>query len=574
MEMKLIKPFNKRILVIDDNQDILETYKDILSPTSESIDQLRSLAGKSGEPQRESFDLVLASQGQEGFECVKKALEEDKPFAAAFIDMRIPPGWDGLETAQKIRELDNRIYIIIVTGYADFVVDEVREAVKHNLLFVRKPFTEEEIYQLARNFCQSWQRDYELEEYRNKLEKMVADRTVKLEREITVRKQAGVELIKAKEEAEKSNSVKTLFLANMSHEIRTPLNAVLGFTDLLETSTRHLISEEEKGFFKTIKNSGNRLMQTVHKILDISQLESGTYPLDMKQHDLSQLVKDSVDECRLLAAEKNLKLEFKSPLDSAFINADQNGISQAVNNIIDNAIKYSEQGKITVLLKQGSENYIVIIQDTGIGISKKYTDNLYEVFSQESEGYTKKYQGIGLGMAIAKRHLDLNKVGIDMKSVKGAGTTFTLTFKAVKKWVAEIPVDIEEIKEESTSDLIEKPQVLLVEDGPNSQMLTKFFLKGKYDTCFADSVAGAKRQLKNNSIDLILLDFSLVGGEDGLDLVRWMRKTKQWKNLPTIALTAHAFATDRENCLAAGCHDYLTKPIKRAVLLKKIAEFV
>ncbi len=695
MEMEQNNQFNKRILVIDDNQDILEAYEDILSPTLESIGPLSSQEGTTDGPLRESFDLVLASQGQEGFEYVKKALEENELFAVAFIDMRMPPGWDGLETAQKIRKLDSRIYIIIVTGYTDYAADELHDAVKHNLLFVRKPFTEKEIYQLARNFCQSWQRDYELWEYRNKLEKMVMERTVKLEREIKIRKKAeekikaaqeyaryliessldmvisvdkkrrivefnqaaektfgyskvevlgkhinilyadpavgleahkttqqsgqfygevlnkrkngetftsflsssilrdenneflgvmGVsrditESIKARtelevalEKAQEGARVKSIFMANMSHEIRTPLNSILGFTELLETSVIHLVGEQEKEFFGVISLSGNRLMDTVHEILDISQIEAGSYDLKIEQYDLVKLVKGLVLEFQTIADKKGLKLEVACEIENAFIKVDKNSVLQAISNIIDNATKYTEQGKITVSLEQKAKQYVLSIQDTGIGISKGYMKKLYEAFSQESEGYTKDYQGIGLGMAITKRFLDMNQVGIDVKSTKGVGTTFMLTFNSVKNGIPKKQVEKEDVKLKTIADPVEKQQVLLVEDDASSQKLTEFFLKKKFDIYFAVSVMEAKQQLKKYTIDLILLDLSLIGNEDGLDLVRWMRKTNTWKKTPVIATTAHAFTKDRDNCTAAGCNDYISKPIKREKLLEKMKQ--
>lgn len=576
MEMKQSKPFNKRILIIDDNQDILETYKDILSPTLESIDQLRSSAGKTDEPLRESFDLILASQGQEGFECVKKALEKDKPFAATFIDMRMPPGWDGLETAQKIRELDNRIYINIVTGYTDYAVDDIYEAVRHNLLFVRKPFTEEEIYQLARNLCQSWQRDYELEEYQNKLEKMVADRTVKFEREITVRKQVEVELIKAKEEAEKSNSVKSLFLLNMSHEIRIPLNLILGFTDIIKDSVDHLLGEEEKGFFDILKSSGERLYRTIHGILDISQIEAGTLKFNLKRLRLHDLVEKIIKELLPEAQSKGLELTYISKVINSTIIADEQSLVSAVSNLVDNAIKYTVQGKIEVSLNKNDKELILTINDTGIGMAEDYLDQMFNSFSQESTGHTRKYQGLGLGLAIAKRYLEVNNVGIEVQSVKGIGTTFTLTFKTIAKLLPQENTEIEDKLATEVEKIISKrkPIVLVVEDDPNSQMLMEYYLKKGYKTYFAVSVSEAKQQLKKHPFDLILQDLSLVGDEDGLDLTRYLRKTKNWKNIPIIALTAHAFTEDRDNCIAAGCNDYLTKPIKREELLKKISEFV
>ncbi|MCH7763956.1 MAG: PAS domain S-box protein [Candidatus Marinimicrobia bacterium] len=392
-------------------------------------------------------------------------------------------------------------------------------------------------------------------------------------RDITERIKARKELEVALEKAQEGERVKSIFMANMSHEIRTPLNAILGFTDLLEDRTSHLVSKEEKGFFDIIKHSGNRLMETVHEILDISQIEAGTYDLKIEQLDLVKLVKNLVSEFQTMADKKGLKMKYKSALNSAFIKADQNGVSQAISHIIDNSIKYTKKGEIAVSLAQKADQYILSIQDTGIGISKEYMKNLFDAFTQESEGYTKKYQGIGLGMAIAKHHLDINQVDIDVESTKDVGTTFTLTFKPVKKRILKKQVEKGEAKIQPIAEPVEKKQVLLVEDEPNSQRLIEFFLKGQYDLCFAVSVNEAKRQLKKCPVDLILLDLSLVGNEDGLDLVRWMRKTKPWQKTPVIATTAHAFTKDRDNCMTAGCNDYISKPIKRELLLEKISQY-
>ncbi len=245
---------------------------------------------------------------------------------------------------------------------------------------------------------------------------------------ITDRKEAEEEREIALQEAQNANKVKDLFLANMSHEIRTPLNTILGFSDLIHESTRDVIGEEESKFFNVITSSGERLMQTVHEILDISQIDSGTYSMKIENYNLVPVVQELVDGMQIMAKEKQLKLEFHSTRKHTPIRADRDGISQSITNIIDNAIKYTERGQVTVELRQKYKGAILTIQDTGIGMSKEYLYKLYEAFTQESEGYTKEYQGIGLGMAIAKRHLDLNLVDIAVDSTKGIGTTFTLTF--------------------------------------------------------------------------------------------------------------------------------------------------
>lgn len=238
-------------------------------------------------------------------------------------------------------------------------------------------------------------------------------------------------------EARRANKVKNLFLANMSHEIRTPLNTILGFTNLVEEMTRDFVDEEGKKFFTIINSSGARLIHTVHEILDISQIEAGTYIMNIEEFNLVTVVQTLVQGMEMRAKEKKLSLSFHFTRKEMFIRADQNGISQSINNIIDNAIKYTEKGEINLILKRKSKRPVLTIKDTGIGMSRKYLNRLFDTFTQESEGYTKKFQGIGLGMSIVKRHLDLNHVDITVNSTKGKGTTITLIFPSPETGTAE-----------------------------------------------------------------------------------------------------------------------------------------
>jgi len=254
-------------------------------------------------------------------------------------------------------------------------------------------------------------------------------RSVGTVQDITERVQSRKKIEEALEKAKQGERVKTLFMANMSHEVRTPLNGILGFLELIEAQTRHLLDEEQQGFFDLIRNNGNRLMRTVSEILDISQIEAGTYKARKENVNLVPLVSMVVREYRIHAKQKNLKLEYISDLEIAPVRADEYGLCQAISNLLDNAIKYTEKGRVTLSLMKKAKRFILTIQDTGIGMSSEYMNRMFEAFSQESEGYTKKYQGIGLGMAIAKRHLDMNNVDLTVESTKGAGTVFTLTFQ-------------------------------------------------------------------------------------------------------------------------------------------------
>jgi len=389
--------------------------------------------------------------------------------------------------------------------------------------------------------------------------------------DVTAQIQAQKDIEKALAKARQQERVKSLFLANMSHEIRTPLNAILGFTELVEDCTKDLLKGEEKSFFDTIRHSGKRLMHTVHEILDLSQIEAGVVEYNPKILDLSELVETIFHEFSPEAATKELVFTYENTATNVIISADEASLVTAISNLIDNAIKYTDEGQVRIFLKEEEENPVLLIEDTGIGMTHDYIRQMYDAFSQESMGYTKRYQGLGLGLAITKRCLDMNGVEINAKSRKGIGTAFTLVFKASNK---ELSQTFEHVLKQPTTKQQRITRILIVEDDPNSQRLMKFYLKGNYKTYFANSVRRAKEQVIKQKIDLILLDLSLKGNEDGIDLVHYLRKQKKWESLPIIAVTAHALVTDRESCLLAGCNDYLSKPIRKADLLDRISQLL
>jgi len=412
--------------------------------------------------------------------------------------------------------------------------------------------------------------------------RIIKRRSEKLERintflklEIQERKKAEQERERALLKAQQSEKVKTLFLANMSHEIRTPLNNILGYVDLLEKNIYDQISEDEKTFFDSIRRGGDRLMKTVHAVLDISQIEAGTYTLDPTSFDLIELLKKLLFDFAPQAKVKRISLKFKSEVKEATVDVDKYCLTQAIVNIIENALKYTSQGSIRIIVKRKNASYQIVISDTGIGMSHSYQKKLFEPFSQESTGYTRKYQGVGLGLALAKHFIKLCEGQIQVNSKKDQGSVFTVS----------IPVAPGDQEEKST----EKPKnfnpptinfnnklyqtkktVLVVEDDAATQNLMKYYLKDKFRVKFAESVEDGKKILMSNLIDIVLLDLSLKGDEDGLALTRFLRASKDLKQIPVIAVTAHAFISDREKVLAAGCNGFLTKPLKQADLIDKI----
>jgi PAS domain S-box-containing protein len=247
--------------------------------------------------------------------------------------------------------------------------------------------------------------------------------------DITATKDLQEQLIQARDQAERANKLKDAFIANMSHEIRTPLNAILGFSDLLhdEISQKGLL--EYESYFDIIQSSGIRLMRTVDMILNISRLQVGAYIQHPVRLSLSKMIADLVNEYRLPATKKGLTIEFHSRVNEPEILADEYCILHSISNLIDNAIKYTRSGSIHLTLYH-SENQLICLEvkDTGIGIAEEYMTQIFNPFTQEETSSTRNFEGIGLGLSLAYRMLGVTGSTLSVKSLKGQGTTFTITF--------------------------------------------------------------------------------------------------------------------------------------------------
>ncbi len=246
--------------------------------------------------------------------------------------------------------------------------------------------------------------------------------------DITRRRMAELKVEQALSEAKHANEVKDQFMANISHEIRTPLNSILGFSDLIKQRFGGLLSEKDQELFGYINNSSTRLMSTVDSILNISQLKAGVIKVHPIEIDLSLMTAQVVKQIELQALDKKLDLIFKVPKKPKLIFADEYCIHQSILTLTENAIKYTIKGTVEIKLGHRDDQLTLSITDTGIGISDEYQKRIFEPYSQESEGFTKNYQGVGLGLALTKRYLGLNDVELELVSQKNVGSTFTLIF--------------------------------------------------------------------------------------------------------------------------------------------------
>ena len=392
--------------------------------------------------------------------------------------------------------------------------------------------------------------------------------------DITEHKRAEKELLEAKEKAESSNKLKDAFIANISHEIRTPLTGILGMTSIIKETYQSNIKEGDEVLFEGIDISSNRIIRTIDMILNYSRLQVGEFNITPNKINISLICANLVKEFNTAAKNKSLDLSFQNNIGDIAIFADEYSITMAIFNLIDNAVKYTNKGSINVILhKEKNDDLILEIKDTGIGINQEYLDHIFEPYLQEEIGYGRAYEGIGLGLAIVKKVIDLNKCVINVESKKGEGTTFYINFGKGEQLLENksktgVAANILPVQEE-----LQNKVVLLVEDDLMNQVTIRRFIENSYRVIITASSDEAWEIIKKEKIDIILMDISIKGNINGLELTKELKKSKEFSHIPIIAVTAHVFESDRKNSLAADCDSYLAKPFTKQSLLNTIAGF-
>ncbi len=392
--------------------------------------------------------------------------------------------------------------------------------------------------------------------------------------DITRIKETEAELIKLKEEAEQASIEKSRFLANMSHEIRTPMNSIFGMTKILSETE---LSFDQKDLVETIISASDLLLKILNDILDFSKIESGKVILDEVNFSLRQLVDSIIYPYRIKLEGTPVKLSVAyEPSDHDFhYYADRVKIGQILNNLVANSVKFTEAGKIDVIITDlgGSENVHRVnfsVKDTGIGISEESMGKIFERFTQADISTTRKFGGTGLGLTISKRLTEIMGGELTAESEAGKGSVFSFSLDLVLS-SAEAAASATEFRSKFSKIDLSGINILIAEDN----VLTQKFISKLLDTKRAQYVIvengnEAIDQLKKNSYDILLLDGQMPE-MDGVKTAETIRKSGwTFKDIPIIALTASALTGDRKKFLDAGMNDYISKPIDAETLFNSI----
>lgn len=574
----------QRILLVDDNESIHEDIESVLSINKNNSDmELRQLeddlfgASSVAEPKvlaETIYDIDHAYQGEEAIRMVNRAKAEGDPYSLVFMDVRLPPGMNGIETIQKIWEDHPYTEIVICTAYSDYSWDQIVRNLGHTdtLLFMKKPFDITALKQTALTLTTKWNLRQETIAHTDKLENEVQDRTQELQLLVEEHK-------RMKDKAERATATKSAFLATMSHEIRTPMNGVMGMNSLLlETE----LDPKQRKLSEMVKKSADSLLRVVNDILDFSKIEAGKMDIEIVPFKVEEVVSDVIQNISFNAKKKALKIEYilDEELPDSLL-GDPTRLKQLLLNFGSNAVKFTEKGSVTIRVglsdKRGDQYTVKFsVEDTGLGIPEDKLGGIFDPFKQADASTTRKFGGTGLGLAICRQLAELMQGSVGVESELGQGSVFW--FKVPLRQLSEefSANGSHEINPATAAGrLLTEMKVLVVEDDKMSQLVVLKFLEN--EGVLVDVVETGREAinaLEKTAYEAVLMDVQMpdMGGLEATEKIRKLEE-ETGKHIPIIMLTASAMPEDRENSNRAGADDFITKPIDKTKLLKTLYQY-
>ena len=419
------------------------------------------------------------------------------------------------------------------------------------------------------SLAQLRQAESAMKNYSTQLEQEVEDRTREISEKNQALQRGNRALVKAKEDAVRRARARANFLASMSHEIRTPLNGVLG---MLGLALEGDLDPAERNRLEIALIAGESLLELLNDILDISKVEAGKLSLETIPFSVRRLI----EECATLHAQqaqsKNIYLvnEIDPDLPESFL-GDPTRVRQVLNNLLSNAIKFTEEGGVRIRAGYSGGSLRIDVVDTGIGMSKEGLHRIFSPFSQADADTTRLYGGTGLGLTLCRQLVERMHGQILVDSLEGSGTHFTVTLPLPVHDAG--PADAEAVasrnprlgitSEQPQSETDQPLSILLVEDNQVNQLVASSLLKKLgHQADHAENGQKAIHALEQKHYDMVLMDCQMPV-MNGYEATQRIRQNPNWKSLPIIAVTANVMQGDREDCLASGMNDYITKPYKR-----------
>ena len=408
-------PQNRRILLVDDNEAIHEDFRRVLlrRDTGTDLDDRAAAlfgSGRAGTPPAlPSFELDFALQGEDAATMVARAREEKRPYALAFVDMRMPPGWDGLTTIVRLWEIDPKLQVVICTAYSDRSWDEIQSSLlaRENWLILKKPFDKVEVLQLAQSLTDKWNLDRQAQERESTLERLVRERTDQLRI---------------------ANQSKANLLANLGHELMTPMNGISGMLELLGQTS---LDEEQADCVQTAAGCAERLTELLQMSLTYNQAEAGTLALRKSRFNVGALLASVAAVYRVRADHKGVALRTTvDPQAPAELSAPEPEIRQALLLLVDNAVKFTRQGEVSLSARHAEGCLEIAVADTGIGMSEEHLSTISVPFAQVDGSLTRRFPGVGMGLILARRLAESLGGGLALHSTLGGGTTVRLSVLA------------------------------------------------------------------------------------------------------------------------------------------------
>ncbi len=526
-----------RILIVDDQPDNVEILEDLLNEQGytdvKSTNDAREVAGliDSFKPELLLLDLMMPHMN--GFEVMDQ------------IQGKLSP--------------DEFMPILVLT--ADATTEAKQKALSGGANdFLTKPFDLIEVSLRIKNLLVSVYLMSQLKEHNQLLELKVRERTVDLQK-------INTELSVSKKKVEDMDKLKSFFLANISHEFRTPLVSILGYSEMLlfELNDPHQLQS-----VRNINSSAERLNKTLSDVIALVDIEKKKIEASLEKIDLPEFITKISRNYQRMSQSNGLSFDAKISANEVFLYTDPRLLRTIIDHVIDNAVKFTAHGGIALSVDQNVINglpYAVIgVSDTGIGIPPEKVENIFTPFRQISEGLNRSYEGMGVGLSVAKQLVEILQGEISVISNVGIGTTVTIKLPVIQtenELLAKISKAKTMITTQGKSTSLGKPMILLVEDNEDSRTIFSSILNKDFTCDMASDGITAIAMAEVNTYDIILMDINLGLGIDGIETFNRIRQLPNFNNAPVIAITAFGVKEDRDTFLKLGFYDYIQKPVLR-----------